>query len=100
MHKGQLCGMEHLTEGYGDREDVMSRPAVLRVADDRMSKVGHMNADLMGTPGFNMDAEQRGVREFFLCFVIRDRITPDIRFRAHLFPVVGISANKGLGATG
>jgi hypothetical protein len=47
--------------------------AIRRIPDQRMSERGEVNADLVGSPGFEPASEQRAVAETFPHLITRDR---------------------------
>ena len=59
----------------------LPRPAVERVAEQRMSQLGEVNADLMSAAGFQTAFYQRYVIESFQHFKMGDRLFPIFAFR-------------------
>ncbi len=62
-----------------------------RIADHRVSLLRHMNANLVCSSGFDVNAQKRHGTEILLNGIMRDRGTAFSRARGNLFPVFWIS---------
>ena len=78
----------------------LARSSVYGISRHRMPEIGHMHTDLMGTAGFQPEAQMRISRVFRQHGLVGyGRLAVLCRYR-HLFPVGRMSADRRVHRTG
>lgn len=93
MNEAEFPGVQQLPGGGYHGGGSFFIPSVYRISDHRISHGGHMNADLVGSAGMNLNFEKGCIQKSFPDLPLRDSLAASAAVNGHFFPIRGMPAD-------